>query len=100
MWNTLGSWGLRRERPVVPIISLTPDLAVSRRLVLLWGVHSIQAVGVAGYYGMAEAANRYALKEKFGNPHEQIVVISGEPFGVTGSTNNLRVLELDPANDS
>jgi pyruvate kinase len=31
-----------RERPVAPILSLTPHLSTARRLALVWGVHSVQ----------------------------------------------------------
>ena len=40
--TTSGSTALRaaRERPAAPILSLTPDMSIARRLALVWGVHA------------------------------------------------------------
>ena len=42
-YTTSGSTSLRaaRERPLPPILSMTPSLETARRLALVWGVHSV-----------------------------------------------------------
>src|SRR5262249_31902242 len=42
-WTSSGATGLRvaRERPQVPIVAISPNLATGRRLSVVWGVHCI-----------------------------------------------------------
>jgi pyruvate kinase len=42
-WTNSGSTGLRaaRERPLFPIIALTPIMVTARRLALVWGLHCV-----------------------------------------------------------
>ncbi len=80
-----------RERPDAPILCLTPEHEVARRLALVWGVH---AVVTADSHSMTEAvakAIRIAHREGFAKFGEEIVVIAGIPFGQPGTTNALRV---------
>ena len=57
-----------RRRPAVPILALTPDLATSRRLCLLWGAHSVQADEVATYEDMVTNAVAHAVEEGIRRP--------------------------------
>ena len=83
-----------RKRPRVPILSLSPDATIARRLALLWGTHNVQSSDIASYDEMVESARKHALADGFARPGEQIVVIAGIPFGTPGSTNNLRVVRV------
>ncbi len=88
-----GSTALRvaRERPVAPVIGLTPDQETARRLAVVWGVHAVVTPDV---HSMTEAVNRastVALAEGFAAHGEEIVVAAGVPFGQSGTTNALRV---------
>ena len=85
---------IARKRPEVQVISLTPDLAVARRLALLWGAHSVRSEDVTSYSEMVEKAVAHAAGEGFAKTGDQIVVIAGVPFGTPGSTNNLRVVTV------
>ncbi|MCB1478418.1 MAG: pyruvate kinase [Rhodobiaceae bacterium] len=80
-----------RERPNVPVIALTPELEVARKMSLLWGAHSVQSDGVDTYDSMVDEAVRQARKEGFALEGDRIVILSGVPFGQSGTTNNLRV---------
>ncbi|HEX6362552.1 MAG TPA: pyruvate kinase [Albitalea sp.] len=88
-----GATSLRaaRERPAAPIVSLTPDLAVARRLALAWGVHSVHARHVTDVADMAGCALEAARREGFAPPGAPIVVTAGMPFGTAGSTNLMHV---------
>jgi pyruvate kinase len=46
---------------------------------------------------MIAQAQTIALKEEFAQPLDLLVVVAGIPFGMPGTTNNLRVLKLPPA---
>ncbi|MGV6874786.1 pyruvate kinase [Pseudochelatococcus sp. B33] len=85
---------IARKRPPVPILAITPDEAVARRLALLWGAHSVLAEDVSTYEEMVERAAATALAEGFARPRDHIIVVAGIPFGKAGTTNNLRVLQL------
>ncbi|MGU3359537.1 pyruvate kinase [Methylobacterium sp. M6A4_1b] len=88
---------IARRRPQVPILALTPDLATSRRLSLLWGAHSLRADEVASYEAMVENALAHAVEEGFALPHARVVIAAGIPFAVAGTTNNIRVAQVPPA---
>jgi len=92
-----GSTSLRaaRERPMAPILSITPHLATARRLALVWSVHStVMDHDVADADEMVDAACRTAFAEGFGLPGDQIAIAAGMPFGQPGNTNLLRVAEI------
>jgi pyruvate kinase len=83
-----------RKRPRVPILSLSTNPAVSRRLALLWGTHSISADEIHTYDEMVESAKKHALEQGLAKPGERIVIIAGIPFATIGTTNNIRVVRI------
>ena len=85
---------IARKRPAVPILAITPDEMVARRLCLLWGAHSLLSEDVRTYEEMVDAASAKALSEEFARPADLIVVVAGIPFAQAGTTNNLRVLQV------
>jgi len=96
-FTSSGSTTLRaaRERPEQPIINLTSDLEVARQLALVWGVHSVQTAEVRSFSEMVLKACRSAQREGFAKVGDRIVITAGVPFGCSGTTNILRVAEVD-----
>ncbi|GBQ52764.1 pyruvate kinase [Acidomonas methanolica] len=92
-----GALRLSRERPYSPILALTPDDFVARRLCLAWGVRA-QSVGqempVFGVEGLVDQASEIAQAEGFAYKGGRIVLMAGLPFGQRGSTNTLRVVSI------
>jgi pyruvate kinase len=86
---------IARKRPKVAILAITPDARVSRQLCLLWGAHSVLSEDIHTYEEMVDRAAEAALAEAFARPAESIVVVAGIPFGEAGTTNNLRVVQID-----
>jgi pyruvate kinase len=84
---------IARKRPTLPILALTPDERIARRMRLLWGVHSLRSGVADSYDSMVRRAAGSALAEGLALPAEHIVVCAGVPFGLAGSTNNLRVVQ-------
>ncbi|WP_119157854.1 pyruvate kinase [Caldimonas tepidiphila] len=81
-----------RERPTVPILSITPDSSTARRLALAWGVHSLHSdAPIADVPDMVNQACRAACAEGFARPGDTVLVTSGMPFGVAGTTNFLHI---------
>ncbi|MFP6690773.1 MAG: pyruvate kinase [Alphaproteobacteria bacterium] len=92
-YTTSGSTALRaaRERPGVPILALTPELATARRLAIVWGVHCVQTEDATSFPDMVEIACTAARDEDFAGLGKPIVITAGVPFGTPGSTNVLRI---------
>ncbi len=93
-----GNTSLRaaRERPMAPILSITPHLATARRLALVWGVHStVIDHDVKDVDEMVDAACRTAFSEGFAQSGDQLAIAAGMPFGQPGTTNLLRIAEIE-----
>lgn len=87
-----------RERPAAPILSLTPLIATARQLTPVWGIHSVVVKNeVTDEASMTKLACDAALAGDFGKPGDNIVIVAGIPFGVSGTTNLLRVAGLPEA---
>jgi pyruvate kinase len=83
-----------RKRPSLPILAITPNPEVSRRLCLLWGAHSVLSEDVHSYEEMVERATAFTVEEEFARARDLLVVVAGIPFGEAGTTNNLRVVSV------
>ncbi|QTG17084.1 pyruvate kinase (plasmid) [Agrobacterium tumefaciens] len=86
---------IARARPPLPILALTPSEQVARQLSLSWGIVSFKADSVDNYERSVDLAKQAALETRLARKTQQIVIVSGFPFAQKGSTNNLRVTELD-----
>lgn len=93
-----GSTTLRaaRERPTVPILSLSPSLKLAQRLALVWGVYSSITPNVDSFNEIERKAIRHAMKKGIAEEGEELVVTAGVPFGAGGETNILRVARVRP----
>ncbi|KAA0596724.1 pyruvate kinase [Azospirillum lipoferum] len=86
---------IARKRPEVPILAITPDTAVSRRLCLLWGAHSVLSDDIRTYEEMVDRAIAIGRAEELAGKTGTMVVVAGIPFAQAGTTNNLRVIHMD-----
>ena len=92
-YTTSGSTALRvaRERPEVPIITLTSKLATARAMSLAWGAHCVRTAELKRFSDMVDKACRIALQQEMAKAGDRLVITAGVPFGTPGSTNILRV---------
>ncbi|GAA0582749.1 pyruvate kinase [Caenispirillum bisanense] len=92
-FTSSGSTTLRaaRERPLVPVVCLTADRRVARRLVLAWGTHCTVTTELTSFGEMVEKACRIALDQEIAKVGERLVITAGVPFGTPGTTNILRI---------
>jgi len=97
-YTSSGSTGIRaaRERPLVPIIALSPVRRTARRLALVWGLHCVVSKDARNVGDMVERATHIALAEGFAAPADRIIITAGVPFGTPGSTNLLRIALVGP----
>lgn len=93
-YTTSGATALRvaRERPVSPILSLTPNKAVARQLALSWGISSFEIDDAHTAEDMVSKASATAQSHGFTQASKPILIAAGMPFGTPGSTNLLRVV--------
>ncbi|MCG8440421.1 MAG: pyruvate kinase [Caulobacterales bacterium] len=89
-----GSTALRvaRERPNAPILALTPQIDVARRLAVAWGVHAFPTEDVADAEEMVAKACRIAKEEGFAESGRKIAIVAGIPFQQPGTTNLLHLV--------
>ena len=84
---------LARERPKRPILVLSPSVAVERQLSVLWGTQSCHQAE-SSYEDAVNEAVQQVYDRKLGSTGQSIVLVSGMPFGLAGTTNALRVVNL------
>jgi pyruvate kinase len=85
---------ISRERPMVPILVLTPKAETARRLGLLWGTHAVSTRDVGSFEEMVEKAKRMAIRHGIAKGGDRVIVMAGVPFGTPGSTNVIHVVRL------
>jgi pyruvate kinase len=93
-----GSTALRmsRQRPEIPVLCLTPKLEVARRMAVSYAVHAVHAPEIQGEFsGPVPHANRILKAEGIAKKGERFVMTAGVPFGTPGSTNLLRIAEVE-----
>lgn len=92
-YTASGSTGLRaaRERPDVPVVTLSPVARTGRRLALVWGLHCVISEDARDLDDMVNRACRIAVTEDFANPGDRVIITAGVPLGTPGATNMLRI---------
>jgi pyruvate kinase len=89
-----------RERSRVPVLGLTPDIALARRLVLMFGVHAVSTAAFPRFHDLVERAVAIAMDDGLAHHGQSVVVTAGVPFGKPGTTNIVRIARVDdPFND-
>lgn len=81
-----------KYRPGVNILSLTPKIATARHMALVWGVTSIVVKDLVSFEDIASEAGRAARESGLVEKGQQIVVTAGIPFGHSGETNLLYII--------
>ncbi|MDX9690108.1 MAG: pyruvate kinase [Proteobacteria bacterium] len=96
-YTTSGSTTLRaaRERPQVVIMGLTPNLKTARRLALSYGVHPVHTKDAESFKDMVQKAVRLAREAGLATVGDKLVITAGVPFGTPGSTNILRIAQIE-----
>jgi pyruvate kinase len=82
---------MSRLRFRIPMKAFTPDEEIRRRMNLTWGIESFIVDRVTHTDAMYRQVDDILLKEGLAEVGDKVVVISGSPPGIPGSTNDLRV---------
>lgn len=92
-WTSSGATGLRvaRERPRVPIVAISPNVATGRKLSLVWGIHCVVADDAHDQDDMVDRACRIAFQDGFTRTGQRVIIVAGVPLGTPGATNMVRI---------
>jgi pyruvate kinase len=85
---------IARERPPVPVLSMSASQITARRLGLIWGVQAIHTRDVSSFEEMVDKGKRMALRHEMAEGGDRLVLMAGVPFGTPGSTNVIHVVRL------
>ena len=88
---------MSRLRPAIPMMAFAVDPAIRRRMALTWGVRSTLVEHVAHTDLMFLQVDKYFLGNGLASEGDKVVVISGSPPGIIGSTNDIRVHKIGDA---
>ncbi len=85
---------MARFRPEMPILAITSDQKVFYQLSFIWGVVPVYAK-VSNLEEGKKISNQYLKSCHLASPGDLIVMTSGSPFGVSGTTNMMVVETVD-----
>lgn len=88
---------MSRLRPRIPMMAFAVDPAIRRRMALTWGVQSTLVEHVAHTDLMFIQVDEFFLGQGLAKEGDKVVVISGSPPGIIGSTNDIRIHKIGDA---
>ena len=81
-------------RPRVKIITISPNINVSRQMSLLWGVQSLNSRDANGWRDMMNISREIIKKDSEIRKNDFVVITAGLPFGNAGMTNMIRLYKV------
>jgi len=84
---------MARYRPHVDILAVTHDEKVARRLTLVWGIAPAFSVKKNKFEPMLSEVMNKGLERGFIKKENTYIITAGDPVGVPGTTNNIRILK-------
>jgi pyruvate kinase len=90
---------MSRLRSKIPMLAFTPEPGIRRRLALTWGIQTYLVDRVTHTDAMFGQVDDLLLGEGLAEIGDTVVVISGSPPGIVGSTNDIRVHHVGDAHN-
>tara|TARA_Y100001970_G_C14196143_1_gene838220 strand:+ start:627 stop:2039 length:1413 start_codon:yes stop_codon:yes gene_type:complete len=81
-------------RPRVKIITISPNINISRQMSLLWGVQSLNSRDANGWKDMMNISREIIKKDNSIKKNDFVVITAGLPFGNAGMTNMIRLYKV------
>ena len=81
-------------RPSVKIITISPNINVSRQTSLFWGVESINSRDAHGWKDMMDISKQIIKKDKSIKKNDNVIITAGLPFGKAKMTNMIRFYKV------
>jgi pyruvate kinase len=88
---------MARLRSSIPMLAFTPEIGILRRMALTWGIRSFLVDLVTHTDAMYKQVDDILIAQGLAEVGDKVVVISGSPPGITGSTNDVRVHRIGDA---
>jgi pyruvate kinase len=84
-----------KERPSLPILAVTPDINVARRLGIVWGTTSyINSEKYSSFEKIEEISIKLVKKEGYAKSGDHILITAGFPLHKAGRTNILHIVQI------
>jgi len=88
---------MSRLRPRIRLLAFAADPAIRRRMAVTWGIQSTLVEHVSHTDRMFIQVDDYLLSNELAAVGDKVVVISGSPPGIIGSTNDIRIHKVGDA---
>jgi len=85
---------MSRLRSPIPLLAFTPVTTVRNVLSLSWGVQSFEVAEVGSTDEMVEQVDQTLRANGLAELGDYVVVVSGAPVGVAGTTNSILVHKI------
>ncbi|NDJ84587.1 MAG: pyruvate kinase [Chloroflexi bacterium] len=90
-WTGYTARRVARERPLTPIVCITPNESTYYRMSLVWGVLPIMVETFHTIDEMLQVVVETAHQYKLVQLDDVLVIIAGVPFGAGGQTNFVKI---------
>ncbi|ASR54471.1 MULTISPECIES: pyruvate kinase [Cellulomonas] len=90
---------MSRLRSPIPLLAFTPVESVRNVLSLSWGTQTYQVPQVASTDEMVDQVDKTLQAQGLAETGDYVVVVSGAPVGVVGSTNSIVVHKIGDESD-
>jgi pyruvate kinase len=80
-----------RYRPPVPVFAFTSNAATARQLSVIFGLRAVVTTHYASTDEMMDQMNRALIEEKMVRPGDSVVFMAGQPIGIPGTTNMVKL---------
>lgn len=90
-WTGYTARQVARDRPLTPILCVTPNEVTARRMALVWDVYPMVVPEFKNINEMLEKLVSAAYDAGLVERDDMLVIIGGVPFGVGGFSNFLKV---------
>lgn len=84
---------MSRYRPDVDILAVTHNVKIAQKLTLVWGVAPAFSVRKNKFEIMLSEVMNKGLESGFIKKENTYIITAGDPVGVPGTTNNIRILK-------
>lgn len=81
-------------RPSAKIITISPNINISRQLSLLWGITSITNIDAKNWRQMMKISKEIIKSRKLTKVGRYAIITAGLPFGKSKMTNMIRLYQL------
>lgn len=94
--TTSGSTAIRvaRQRPTVPVLCMSEDYKVVRRMQMSYGINAVLVDGIKNFDNVIAKASELVKEKDMAKKGDLIVITAGLPIGTIGSTNILHTTEV------